>query len=275
MMESHTVSVDGVPVRWEETGPGPATAVVLVHGIPTSPSLWRDVVTHVKAARCLAFEMVGYGESVPAGQGRDISVSRQADYLLGWLEAIGVERAVLVGHDLGGGVAQIAAVRRPGSCAGLLLTNAIAYDSWPIPSVRALQRSGRLLEKLPPTALGPLLASLIVRGHDDLATAWRSYHVHWRHYAAHGGAALARQVQALDVEDTLAVGEALPRLRVPTRVVWGTADRFQKLSYGERLAAVLDAPLLRIPGGRHFTPEDHPGLIAAAINDLVRTVRAG
>jgi pimeloyl-ACP methyl ester carboxylesterase len=45
-------------------------------------------------------------------------------------------RAVLVGHDLGGGVAQIAAVRAPGRCAGLVLANSIGYDSWPIPSVR-------------------------------------------------------------------------------------------------------------------------------------------
>ncbi|NYE47812.1 pimeloyl-ACP methyl ester carboxylesterase [Spinactinospora alkalitolerans] len=265
--------MDGVPVRWEETGPGTATAVVFIHGIPTSPGLWRDVLSHVKAARCLAFEMVGYGESVPAGRGRDISVARQADYLLGWLEAIGVERAVFVGHDLGGGVAQIAAVRRPESCAGLLLTNAIGYDSWPIPSVKALQGSAGLLERLPPAALRPLLASLILRGHDDLAAARRSYRVHRRQYAAHdGAAALARQVRALDVGDTLAVCGDLARLRVPARVVWGTADRFQKLHYGERLAADLEAPLLRIPGGRHFTPEDHPGIIAAATNDLVRAV---
>lgn len=57
----------------------------------------------------------------PQGVGRDISVARQADYLVAWLDAIGVERAVLVGHDLGGGVVQIAAVRSPSRCAGPVL----------------------------------------------------------------------------------------------------------------------------------------------------------
>ena len=112
------MTVRGVPMRWTEVGAG--FPVVLVHGIPTSPALWRHVLPQVHGGRLLAFELVGYGDSIPAGRDRDISMARQADYLLGWLEQPGVERAVLVGHDLGGGVAQIAAVRAraaaPGWC---------------------------------------------------------------------------------------------------------------------------------------------------------------
>lgn len=270
-MESHVVSVDGVPIRWEETGRG--VPVVFVHGIPTSPALWRETVGHVRGARCLAFEMVGYGDSIPAGEGRDISIDRQADHLLGWLTEIGVDRAVLVGHDLGGGVVQIAATRAPQHCAGLLLTNAIGYDSWPIPSVRTLQRTAALLQRAPDAAVWPMLASLLWRGHDDTAQARSAARLHWRPYAKHGaGRALARQVRSLRTRDTLAVAGRLSRLDVPARIVWGTADQFQKLRYGERLAADLRAPLRRIEGGRHFTPEDHPGVIAAAVNDLLSDV---
>lgn len=49
--------------------------------------------------------------SIPEGERRDISVHRQTDYLLVWLGGIGVERALFVGHDLGGGVLQTAATR--------------------------------------------------------------------------------------------------------------------------------------------------------------------
>lgn len=48
--------------------------------------------------------------------------------------------------------AQIAAVQGPDRCAGMVLTNAIAYDSWPIPSVKALQAVLDLLASLPDTA---------------------------------------------------------------------------------------------------------------------------
>lgn len=92
--------VANIPMRWLEHGEG--FPVVFVHGIPTTPALWRSVMPRVDG-RCLAFEMVGYGDSIPAGRGRDISVARQADYLLDWLDALEIERAVFVGHDLGGG----------------------------------------------------------------------------------------------------------------------------------------------------------------------------
>jgi pimeloyl-ACP methyl ester carboxylesterase len=52
-------------------------------------------------------------------------------------------------------------------------------------------------------------------------------------------------------------------------VVWGEADQFQKIEYGERLARDLGAELHRIPGGKHFVPEDHPEAIAEAVNTLL------
>jgi len=100
--------------------------------------------------------------------------------------------------------------------------------------------------------------------------------VHYLPYARYGGgAAMARQVAALDVADTLAVQGALPGLQVPARVVWGTADQFQKLAYGERFARDLGTRVRRIEGGRHFTPEDSPGLLAGSISDLVAEAASG
>ncbi len=267
-MESREVTTRGVPMRWEEAGRG--LPVVFVHGIPTSPALWRHVVPRIAGIRCLAFEMVGYGHSIPAGRQRDISVRRQAEYLLAWLDTIGVERAVLVGHDLGGGVVQIAAVRQPQRCAGLVLTNSIAYDSWPIPSVKAMRLTSPLVKRLPDGVFKPMFASLLLRGHDDRTIAKESISVHWRAYQEHdGAAAMARQVNSLNVHDTLAVADDLQTLNVPAHVVWGADDPFQKVAYGERLAWDLGTELRGIEGGKHFTPEDHPEAITKAIRDVV------
>ncbi len=271
-MASKTATVDGIAMRWDEQGEG--TPLVLIHGIPTSPALWRHVMPLVFGARCLAFEMVGYGESIPEGRDRDISVARQADYVAAWLAHLGIERAVFAGHDLGGGVAQIAAVRHPGICEGLFLTNAIGFDSWPIPSVKALQATAQVVRRLPDAAVKQILRTLMIRGHDDSARARESLEVHWQPYVRHGGGeALIRQVQSLDVGDTLAVADALPSLNVPARMVWGAADPFQKIGHGERLAQALSAPLHAIEGGKHFTPEDHPEVVAREINQLIADVR--
>ncbi len=164
-MQEHRQAVAGTPTRWLEQGTG--LPVVLVHGIPTSPVLWRHVVPRLPGMRVLAWEMTGYGESIPAGTGRDLSLGAQADRLIAWLEHLRIPRAVLVGHDLGGGVVHIAAVRRPDLCSGLLIANGVGYDSWPIPSVKAMAAAAPLLSRLPARALKPALAVLVARGHDD------------------------------------------------------------------------------------------------------------
>lgn len=266
-MEEKTGTVNGSTVRWLEHGNG--KPVVLVHGIPTSPRLWRRVMPLVQG-RTLAWEMPGYGASISEGLDRDLSLKGQAGYLLDWIDSLQLDaKPILVGHDVGGGVAQIAAVRRPGKFSGLVLTNSVAYDSWPIPSVKTMQKVAGPLSYLPHALLYPTLAQLFHRGHDDLQQAREAIAQHWPPYLTHGAArSMMRQVRALDVQDTLDIAPELPRLGLPARVVWGEADRFQKVRYGEKLAADLGTELVRIPGGKHFTPEDHPEAIADAINSL-------
>lgn len=110
-------------------------------------------------------------------------------------------------------------------------------------------------------------------GHDSSEQAEAALETYWPHYARNGGAAFARQIEALDVRDTLAVADRRPDLNLPARVVWGTADRFQSIEVGERLARDLNAPLRRIEGARHFTPEDHPEVVAEEINLLLEEAR--
>jgi pimeloyl-ACP methyl ester carboxylesterase len=252
-------------MRWLERGQG--MPVVLVHGIPTSPLLWRKVLPLVPGARLLAWEMVGYGDSIEDGQKRDISVAKQAEYLRAFMQALGLERAVLVGHDLGGGVAQIAALAESARCAGLVLADAIGYDSWPVAPILLTAKLGTVVGKTPGWLFFPNFAAIVASGYGDPAVARESTQLHFTKYSAHGGAeAFVRQARALHTRDTLAIQERLPELRgLPARVVWGEADPFQRLRYGKRFADDLECPLDVIPGGKHFVPEEHPEPLAEAI----------
>lgn len=267
-MDMQQKTVGGVTNRWLDHGSG--RPVVLIHGIPTSPRLWRHVMPLIRG-RSIAWEMHGYGASIPVHQEENISLSAQADYLQGWLDSLELsEPPVLVGHDLGGGVAQIAAARAPERFAGLMLTNAVCYDSWPIPSVKMMQRLAPALRHLPEVLMYPTFVQLVHRGHDNRQRALESLGEHWAPYVANGAArSMMRQVAALDVRDTVRIADRLPSLELPARVIWGEADNFQKVQYGERLAADLGAEFTRIPGGKHFTPEDHPNDVAAEINALL------
>ncbi len=273
-MEANFVEAGGVRMRWEESGEG--QPVVFVHGIPTSPRLWRHVVPKVGGARSMAWEMVGYGASIPEGRDRDVSVAMQAHYLALWMREVGLgDGAVIVGHDLGGGVAQILAVRHPELVRGLVLMNCISYDSWPIAPVRAIGATGGLFGRMPASAFRRFYAAFLRGGHDDKERWRESVSEHLPFYEEAGGAeALVRQARSLDVRDTLGVSAQIPHLDVPARLVWGAADGFQPIGYGYRLAYELGAPMERIEGGRHFVPEDHPEEVAAAVNGLLSSIEA-
>lgn len=270
-MRSESIEVNGINMRWEEQGEG--KPVVYVHGIPTSPRLWRYVIPQVDNARSLAWEMVGYGGSIAEGRDRDISVGKQAEYLASWMREIGLDGAVLVGHDLGGGVVQILAVRHPDLVRGLVLTNAISYDSWPIPQVKLLRAAAPVVERLPDEVFRFVYKSFMLQGHANRWQADEAVSEHFPYYeAADGAAAFVRQVQSLDVQDTLAVAGRIPELDILAHIVWGAADQFQKIGYGYRLAYELGATLDRVEDGKHFTPEDFPGPVAAAVNSVVERV---
>jgi pimeloyl-ACP methyl ester carboxylesterase len=271
-MNSNTVYAEGIRMRWEERGEG--RPVILLHGIPTSPRLWRHVAPQIRGSRVLAWEMVGYGDSMDESREHDISVARQAGYLASWMREVGLESALVVGHDLGGGVAQILAAQRPELVEGLVLTNSISYDSWPILPVKALRTLGPAVERMPTPLFRAFYGAFLRPGHDSAERTRESFRAHWPYYEAAGPGALVRQAASLDPRDTLAVADRIPDLGLPARIVWGAADRFQDIGYGYRLAYELGAPLDRIEGGKHFVPEDHPGRVAVAINELLEETSA-
>ena len=97
--------VDGVNVAYHRYGSG--DPLVLIHGITTYSFLWKDMVPGL-ADRfdVISPDLVSCGESaMPHGQ--DVSIKAQARYVTGLLAGLGIEKAHLAGHDVGGGVAQI------------------------------------------------------------------------------------------------------------------------------------------------------------------------
>ncbi|MHB0775222.1 alpha/beta fold hydrolase [Halomonas sp. WWR20] len=284
---SRSALIDGIVMRWEEHGSqgtehppqrferdAERPPVVMVHGIPTNPRIWRYVIPQLEEAgtRCLAWELVGFGHSIDEGLGRDISIPRQAEYLAAWLQDQGIERAVFVGHDVGGGVVQALLAARPELFAGLVLTDVVAFDNWPVALMKAAKKMNGAIEHLPPAVVMQLFhAGIRNLGHDDPQLGLESATLLWEPYnRPTGPAGFANQVRHMSAQDTLDVAARMPgRLEFPVRIVWGEKDPLS-LESAERLAMLLGAPPVRcIPGARHFNPEDHPELIANEIHDVL------
>ncbi len=262
--------VRGIRMHWREAGKGPP--VVMVHGIATSPSLWRYVMPHIMNAHCLAWEMVGYGGSIPQGRDLNLSAAREADYLIEWFKTLRIKRAVLVGHGLGGGVVQIAAKKSPTVCAGLVLINSVGYDNWPTAEVKFARRFPGLIGRMPETAFRFFFRRLLRLGHVDRLRAAQAFEVHWPYYARYGARAFVQQARYLDLRDTRELIPVLRNLNVPVSVIWGARDRQFPAHYGFRFARDLDATFHYILKSRHFVPEDHPEVVADAINHVLAQV---
>jgi len=180
-------------MRWTDAGEG--FLVVLVHGIPTSPTLWRHVLSQVRGGGCLAFEMVGDGDSIPAGWDRDISVAgRPITCSLGWTSSASSERCWS---------ASTWSVTRPGACQ----LDRLRLRADPQRPGAAGGDAADWAAAVP--AFRALLASLVARGHDDPVmptSAGRASGAYERHG---GAAALEWQVRWLRTADTLPIGDRL------------------------------------------------------------------
>ena len=115
---------------------GSSDAIVFLHGNPTSSYLWRNIIPHVSsAARCLAPDLMGMGESDATSDG-SYRFSDHSKYLDAWLDAVLPDgRVFLVVHDWGSALGFHWARRHPERVAGLVYMEAIVrpvtWDEWP------------------------------------------------------------------------------------------------------------------------------------------------
>ncbi|HKP92233.1 MAG TPA: alpha/beta hydrolase [Thermoleophilaceae bacterium] len=254
-----------IAVRRAGAGPG----LLLVHGIPTSSRLWDGVGADLAADfDVVAPDMLGYGESAKPAD-RDVSMAAQARLVPPLLDALGLDRVVLVGHDLGGAVAQRVVVEAPDRVRGLVLVDSVSFDSWPIARMRVLRALSPPFTRWWPRRwfawFERSMRSYVPEGEPREALA-----ASIGAWSRDRGAAEAwiRNTRAMDPRITEEVAPRLADVAVPAHVVWGERDPFQKVRWASRLRdAIPGATLTELDGG-HFLPWDRPAEVAAEIRAL-------
>jgi pimeloyl-ACP methyl ester carboxylesterase len=249
---------------------GAGEPVVFIHGFATSGHLWSDVVTLMPPGRRLVvLDLLGFGRSDPPGR-HPLGLTGHADRVLALLDALGIGSACIVGHGIGGGIAQSLAVHSPARVSRLALVASIAFDRWPPRDVKLARATLPITRHLPPPWLLSMVRTELERGYADSVRATHSIDRYARPFATDGGRdALVRHIAALDARETGALGERLGELAIPATVVWGAQDPFLPLALGRRLADAIPAATLEVvPGARHFIPEDAPRQVADALTAL-------
>jgi pimeloyl-ACP methyl ester carboxylesterase len=252
---------DGVDLLWQEQGTG--SPVLLLQGQATPMAGWDRVAaglaTQFRVLRC---EQRGTGGSAPGPRG-EVAADRFTTRALAAdvravLDAAGVDRAQVVGHSMGGKIAQWLAVDSPTRVASLVLlaTSAGAADGVP----RDAEAHRLLLGGEPGDRRRLFFADDWAAGHRDEVRTF---------FALDAGRPTLRALyRASTTHDALA---ALPRISAPTLVVHGTADRLAALASAERIAAKIPgAELVVVPGAGHGLHLDSPEAAAAVRAFLTR-----
>jgi pimeloyl-ACP methyl ester carboxylesterase len=234
-------------VAWLEAGSGPP--LVLVHGAGGSAELWpRQLDGLADVARVVAPDLPGHGALGRRGRP---TIAAYAEWLDGFLTAVVEEPAVLVGHSMGGAIAQALALQRPERLAGLVL---IATGA----RLRVLPRLVELLRRDP--RAGQSVLQELSFGADAPAEC-----------SAMVARVLHEAAPLVTLGDFLAcdrfdVRDRLSALRIPTLVLAGTADRLTPPRYPRFLVdTIAGARLVEIEGAGHFPQLERPEAVNAAI----------
>ena len=270
-MRGEFIDVGGARLYYWATGTrGGGEPIVFLHGFPTSSHLWARTAAFVPSGhRVVVVDLLGYGRS-DRPHGLPLGVRAHAERVIELLDVLGINYACVVGHELGGGVAQAMAVRWPQRVARLGLICPVAYDDWPARELRLARGMLPLTRHLPPTFLLGMLRKELQRGYTDRAGD-RSIHRYLRPFGtADGRDALVEHLMALDNAETVQLAPRLRDLVMPTAIVAGAHDPFVPPAVAERLAADIPGAVLEVvPDGRHFLPEEAPRAVGEAVGRLL------
>ena len=251
------------------TDVGEGEPLVLLHGIPTWSYLYADVIPALSAHhRVLAPDLLGHGWSDRRDR-FDRSLPAQAAAILRLLDVLGIERATFVGHDTGGGVALILGIEHAERVTRLVLTNAVAYDSWPIQDMIAL---GDPQWRHKPAGE---VAAFIARGlpdgifRADRMTPEFAAGIAAPYQDEDGALSLIRNASALNTNHTMALVDRHRCITAPTLVLWGVHDPWQPVSDGEHLASDIPAAQLKRIEASHWIPHDAPEEFSAAVLEFL------
>lgn len=270
--------VHGHDVAYRQAGSGPL--LVMVHGIAGSSGTWVPSMPFLaEHFTVIAPDLLGHGESAkPRG---DYSLGAYASGIRDLLGVLGHERATIVGHSLGGGVAMQLAYQFPQLAERLVLVASGGLGKEVSPLLRALSLPGT--EYVLPVVLAPqlnravgraggLLGRLGLRADPFLTEVWQAW---TRLTDVRAQRAFIHTIRAvIDVAGQRV--SARDRLylahEVPTMIVWGDRDQVIPVEHAHIAHELIPGSRLEVVAGAgHFLPIERPELIDRLLRDFLAT----
>jgi len=259
-MEPSILSIHGRTVTYTEVGSGPV--LLLIHGMGGSYENWREVIDPLaRRYTVVAPDLPGHGRSAPGGG--DYSIGALATSLRDLLIALGHERATLVGHSLGGGVAMQLAYQFPELADRLVLVSSGGLG----PEVTLVLRAAALpgsdlviaatarIGSQAGAALGRGLGFVGLRPTIDVAEVARGYASladgeRRAAFLATLRSVISARGQRVDASDRLYLNDGVPVL-----IIWGARDPIIPVRHGKHAHEAITGSRLVIFDGVGHVPQ--------------------
>lgn len=276
--DSRFIEVNGLNIHYKKYGSG-EPVFILLHGFGASLFSWREVTEPLaELGTVIAYDRPAFGltERPMEWEGESpYSQEAQIQLVIGLMDALGVEKAILVGNSAGGTISMLAALQYPERVESLILVDPAVYAGGGAPSW-----SRPLLKTPQMNRVGPLIARQIqTRGPELVEVAW------------HDSSKIAPDVmegyqKPLQVENwdkalwyltvssrESGLAERLNELTLPILVITGDDDRIVPTEQSVRLAGELpNASLVVIPQSGHVPHEETPAEFMQAVIQFLETL---
>jgi len=280
--EEWQIALHGRRAVYRIAGSGPP--VVLIHGMLNSSSHWQAVARNLcRDHTVLAPDLIGHGDSAaPRG---DYALGAHAASIRDVMAAIDIDRATIVGHSLGGGVAMQFFYQFPQRVERLVLVSSggLGHEVSPLLRTAALPGISSLLS----LTIQPRLLAAMEAGGRRLRERDIGAGVHLQAIARalrplenadarHAFISTLRSVidvhgQRVSATDRLYLLESMPTL-----IVWGERDHTIPLEHGRRAhEAIPHSVFGTIPGAAHFPHLEDPQALSRLLREFIATTAPG
>jgi pimeloyl-ACP methyl ester carboxylesterase len=270
-----TVETSAGRVAAGRIGDGPA--LVLAHGWPWSSFSWHRIIPHLaRRYRLHWYDMPGYGQS-DKGADRRTSIDVQGQVFAEMLAHWGLERPIVIAHDMGGATTLRAHLLHGCEFERYVLMNVVAMRPWGSEFFDHVGRHVEAFLGLPPhihkavvTAYikGALVNHIDPGDFEKLVAPWLT---------EEGRNSFYRQFAQADERYTAEVEPLFGDVRCPVAIIWGEDDPWIPLERGKALHARMpQASFETLPGVGHLPQLEAPDLVLQRLDAfLSREARAG
>lgn len=251
---------DGEAIHYVDQGSGPA--IVFIHGLGGSTFCWRHALERFAAThRVIALDLPGFGYSErdpSAPLGLDDHARRVARVM----ETLGVERATVAGHSMGGAIAQRLALMAPERVNGLVLVAPMGANDQPrwqegYGRIRFARTSAPIWEQSLALTRRVVRRALQQMAGDPDTISTEMVEGYARGLARHGTGACLEQLARCAQREPRAEPA---NITAPTLVVAGDMDPVFSTQYAGRIAgAIPGADFQVVESCGHMVPEEQPG----------------